>query len=140
MKIIFLDIDGVLNNCMAAGVFHETSTIESCIGILNEVIIVTEASVIIISSWKDNFDSKVVTDLLYSRGVYPDSIIGAIPKGVPKEEGIQNFLRDNHVTNFVIIDDKLPLSDESLKNFVVEPSSYEGLQLEHIEQITKYIE
>lgn len=140
MKVIFLDIDGVLNNCMSAGVFHESSTDPFCIAVLNESIRRTGAKIIVISTWKDNFDISVVINLLYERGVLANSIIGCTEKDLSKEPGIKNFMEiHGEIEKFVIIDDNLELTDESLKNFCVRTDSHEGLQPEHLEKITNLL-
>ncbi len=135
MRIFFLDIDGVLNNCASTGVFHENSTDIFCIAILNEAIRRTGAKVVIISSWKDNFDFEVVRDLLYQRGVLQDSIISATETNIHKEQGIKNFLEHSQVEDFVIIDDNLELDDPLLKNFCVRTDSYSGLVPEDLDLI-----
>ena len=140
MKVIFLDIDGVLNNCMSAGVFHESSTDQFCIAILNEAILRTGAKCVIISTWKDNFDISVVINLLYERGILPDSIVGCTEKDIPKEYGIKNYIEKHpEIEKFVIIDDNLALQDESLKNFCVRTDSHEGIQPEDLGKITNLL-
>jgi hypothetical protein len=135
MKIFFLDIDGVLNDCNSTGVFHENSTDIFCIAILNEALRRSGAKVVIISSWKDNFDFEVVRDLLYQRGVLQDSIISATERDIPKEQGIKNFLEHSQVEDFVIIDDNLELQDPVLKNFCVRTDSHSGLIPEDLDRI-----
>ena len=135
MKIFFLDIDGVLNDCNSTGVFHENSTDIFCIAVLNEALRRTGAKVVIISSWKDNFDFEVVRDLLYQRGVLQDSIISATERDIPKEQGIKNFLEHSQAEEFVIIDDNLELQDPMLKNFCVQTDSHIGLVPEDLSRI-----
>lgn len=139
MKIFFLDIDGVLNNCASTGVFRENSTDIYCIAILNEALRRTGAKAVIISSWKDNFDFEVVRDLLYQRGVLQDSIISATERDIPKEQGIKNFLENSQVEDFVIIDDNLELQDSMLKNFCVRTDSHIGLVPEDLDRIINII-
>jgi len=137
VKVFFLDIDGVLNNCMAAGVFHESSTDPLCIAILNEGIRRTGAKCVIISTWKDNFNPEVVINLLYERGILADSIVGYTERDSQKEIGIKNYLeKHQEIEKFVIIDDNLELIDESLKNFCVRTVSHEGIQPEDLKKIT----
>jgi hypothetical protein len=136
MRIFFLDIDGVLNNCTATGVFAEDSTDIYCIAVLNEALRRTGAKIVIISSWKDNFDFQLIRDLLYQRGVLEESIISATERDIPKEEGIKNFLAHSQVEEFIIIDDNLDLQDQVLKNFCVRTNSHEGLVPEDLDRIT----
>jgi hypothetical protein len=141
VKVIFLDIDGVLNNCMSVGVFHESSTDPFCVAILNESIRRTGAKIVIISTWKDNFDINVVINLLYERGILDNSIIGCTEKDVTKELGIKNFMEiHGEIDKFVIIDDNLELKSDSLKNFCVRTVSQEGLQPEDLQKITDLFE
>lgn len=136
-KIFFLDIDGVLNDCNSTGVFHENSTDIYCIAILNEALRRTGARIVIISSWKDNFDFQVVRDLLYQRGVLAESIVSATELDIPKEQGIKNFLEHSQVEQFAIIDDNLELVDPMLKNFCVRTDSHSGLLPEDLDRIVK---
>jgi hypothetical protein len=133
--VFFLDIDGVLNDCNSTGVFHDNSTDIYCIAVLNEALRRTGAKVVIISSWKDNFDFQVVRDLLYQRGVLEESIISAIERDIPKEDGIKNFLKHSQVEEFVIIDDNLELEDPLLKNFCVRTDPHSGLLPEDLDRI-----
>jgi hypothetical protein len=136
MKVVFLDIDGVLNQCMSPGVFDKSSTDPFCIAILNEALRRTGAKVVIISTWKDSFDINVVVNLLYSREFLANSILGGTEKDIPKELGIKNFL-ENHseVEKFVIIDDSLELQDDALKNFCVRTDSNEGISVDDMKKI-----
>ena len=52
-KVIFLDIDGVLNSGIAQSIYHESSTKSECVDVLNEITDSTKADIVIISSWKD---------------------------------------------------------------------------------------
>lgn len=136
MKIIFLDIDGVLNNCQAISVFHESSTKSLCIEILNFIIQETGSKVIIISSWKDNFDfQNTIKPMLYKRGIMPESIIGCTEKDVVKELGIMKYLAENSVDNFVIVDDALECADSDLVARYVQTNTHTGLVPEDIDKI-----
>lgn len=136
MKIIFLDIDGVLNNCQAIGIFHETSTIQICVEILNFIIEETGAYIIIISSWKDDFDfESTIKPLLYNRGIKSDSILGCTEKNMMKELGIMKYLAENLVDGFVIVDDSLELEDSDLNYQYIKTNTHTGLVAEDIDKI-----
>lgn len=140
MKIVFLDIDGVLNNCQAIGVFHETSIITFCVEILNFITQETGAKIVIISSWKDDFDfENSVKPFLYRRGVDAGSIIGCTEKDMMKELGIMKYLAANEVENFVIIDDSLELEDNDLKAYYVKTNTYTGLIADDIEKVVEIL-
>ena len=130
MKLIFLDIDGVLNNCMSSGVFHESSTIYGCITELNRILLTSEAGIILISNWKDSYDFKIIKNLLlYERGIYQHSILGLTSIGINKEEGITHFLKNPplEIDNFIIIDDNLDMKDELLRSKYIKTESMIGL-------------
>ncbi len=140
MNVVFLDIDGVLNDCTGQGIFYENSTIPGCVDILNEILYKTNSAVVIISSWTDNFDFKVIRDLLYKRDVLEDSIIDATTKDIPKEDGIKEFLDTYHVDSYIIIDDNLNLQDEELKERYIKTNTHTGLQKEDIDKILNKFE
>jgi len=140
MNVIFLDIDGVLNNCMAAGVFHPTSTDPLCIDILNHCLKQVDGKIVIISSWKDNYDFEVIRDLLYERGVLEGSIIDATTKDSQKLEGIVYFLIEKYfieIESYVIIDDNLSFEGnyKGMEKFYVKTNSHTGLKPEDIDKI-----
>lgn len=133
MKVIFLDIDGVLN--------HEKYYISRCdsdnrpyplsefdtdaVERLNEITDVTGAKIVISSSWR--FDVGI-HNTLKAVGVTGD-IIG-ITKYItkPTDDGyvhvdrgfeIQDFLDSNkYITNYVILDDDTDMLHHQLDNFV----------------------
>jgi recombinational DNA repair protein RecR len=138
MRVFFIDIDGVLNNCTATGAFNEDSVDEVCVAILNEALRRTNSNVVIISTWKDSFGFESVKNFLYRKGVLADSIIGATEKDLPKEDGIQKYLQHNKVDEFIIIDDALDLIDKKLKTRYFKTNSHSGLEPEEIDDITNY--
>lgn len=130
MKVIFLDIDGVLNTNYLPEVIHEFSGIKigfnqlnkETIKNLNTVTDITGAKIVISSSWRlgcatpERFE--VLKDFINSHGVTGE-IIGRTPVGSeyadpvstlmmskPRGQEIQMWL-DQHpeVTCFVIVDD-----------------------------------
>lgn len=127
MKIIFLDIDGVLNTYGAYGIHDPNSTKPECIERLNVILNETGAKIVIISSWKDQWGIKTTTDILYSREVKMDSIFGGTANGFSKEKGIQKFLSEYPISHFVIIDDNIELNDITLRLHHVQTHTFVGL-------------
>lgn len=128
MNVLFLDIDGVLNNFTALGIHHDKSTLPHCIQHVNEIITSTNCKVVIISSWKDAHPLIVVKDILYARGLLKDSIAGATEKDAPKEKGILQYISDFNVAKYIIIDDDIkPFSDLSLKMKMITPNTFVGI-------------
>jgi len=129
MDVIFLDIDGVLNNCMSSGVFHESSTIRSCVMELNRIIFSSGAGIVLISTWKDSYDFQIIRNLLYERRVCDGSILDFTEIGVNKEDGIIKFLNNARfkVDKFIIIDDNLDLKNNYLRINYIKTESIIGL-------------
>lgn len=115
MKVIFLDIDGVLNNDET-----EEYTPEGYLGIddillarLKKIVENTQAKIVLTTSWKDYWDKDETNckkDGLYINEkfkkfglkVYDKTIDGGFDRG----KGINKYLEDHkEVTNFLIIDD-----------------------------------
>ena len=56
MKVLFLDIDGVLNSCNTkAKVGFERAIEEDKIVLLEEIVERTKAEIVLISSWRENW-------------------------------------------------------------------------------------
>src|ERR1017187_10392409 len=82
--ILFLDLDGTLNAHDATSIQHEKSTKPQCIGLLNEIINVTNCKIVLISNWAQFFGFNRICKLLYSRGIMQDTIIDSIkPVEIP---------------------------------------------------------
>ena len=119
MKILFLDIDGVINRFK----FHENGELDctldkECINRLSRIIEKTGCFVVISSTWKY---SNTLMDTLEEE-LFPllpkGCVIGCTPNNALRpyrEEEIQQYLEEhNDVKNYVIIDDY----DFELKSFL----------------------
>lgn len=115
-KIIFLDIDGVLNDHNAHGIYFENSTDINMINNLNLALEKTGAKVVIISNWSQVMSRDRLIKFLTERGVLENSIIdvitareiennGIIQYVIDKGAFIYEYLNINDITNYVIIDD-----------------------------------
>jgi len=99
-KIIFLDIDGVLNTRedLKNNVLINDKLVEK----LKEAIKETEAKIVISSSWGE----KVICELV-SRGISPDDIIGVTPRNKRfRGEQIKDWLDEHDYKNYIVIDDE----------------------------------
>ena len=114
MKVIFLDIDGVLNNANT-----KDRTPDKFIGIedifvkrLVDIVRSTKAKVVLSSSWRtmkeDEPDYIYMIDKLKSKGI---ELYGyTTKKGWNRAEQIKNWLSDKpEVDNFIILDDEFEL-------------------------------
>jgi len=119
LPIIFLDVDGVLNNQIMYKGIGEVIQVgcdqldRRCVDMMNNLVACTGAKIVLSSVWR-KFDS--VEDLLYNAGLRVD-IIGKTPslgKGTVRGNEIQEWIKDNkdivgaeywNFFNYVILDD-----------------------------------
>jgi len=133
MKIIFLDIDGVLNvhypkHDKYGSIFHP-NFVEN----LRTVVKETGANIVITSTWRmSGFD--VMRDMWRDRKL-PGKVIGITPINVNRDGterifGFESLNRGNEIKwwinncdikidNYVIIDDDTDMLDEQMDNFVI---------------------
>lgn len=131
MKIIFLDIDGVLNvdlsDCDEYGKLFHPHLVDN----LRHIVEQTGANIVITSTWKSK-GLKTLQRMWVDRSL-PGKVIDltAYCDEVAKDQGIQYYDQitrghevqhwlDKHseVTNWVMIDDDLDIMPEQLSNFV----------------------
>lgn len=111
LKIIFLDIDGVLNNY---DMYHHErkvpykQLIPACVKVLNDLIAKTNAKVVISSTWRMNETKESLLSKLQAEG-YEHDIYDFTPElGGSRVRGneIKEWLDANkNVVNYVILDD-----------------------------------
>ena len=147
MKIIFLDIDGVLNsdeyfdkikNLNINGIENDIDV--SKIVLLKKSLDETGAKVVLTSSWRYTRKAQELKQLLLSYGI----IVDCTPF-IDNERGIEikKWLQEhNDVQDFVILDDEIFDSyDEKLMKKLIKISDTnginygEGLQPKHIQEI-----
>jgi hypothetical protein len=137
-KVIFLDIDGVLNSdTYLDGVDHSNeihwkefwiNNIDcKSVVILNEIIEKTGSSVVVSSTWRimmDFIDIKSVLEIVGFQG----TILGCTPyiKGNSRGEEIKAWLKENPTKQFVIIDDVVDF-DEELTSRLIKTNCSFGL-------------
>lgn len=147
MKIIFLDIDGVLN-CQKS-----QSKCGGLIGIddkkvkvLRKIVESTNAKIVLCSSWKSgweyNKDDQMEHANYLDRKLKRENLYildKTIDKGSNRGEGIFNWLKNKNIEAWVVIDDeKFADYDEfGITDHLVKTSFYDdngGLQEEHIDK------
>lgn len=149
MKVIFLDVDGVLN-CV--------STEDRCRGFIGiddklvealyEIVEQTSAEIVLCSSWKSSWE-KSEKNKQDSLGNYLDEklekqglhILGKTDdNGGDRGHGIRNYLKDNpQITSWCVIDDEVfeDYEECSIMEYLVKTEFYNengGIQSEHIEK------
>lgn len=146
MKIVFLDIDGVLN-CQTSN-----SRCGAYIGIdndkvkrLRKIVEATNARIVLVSSWRSGWervykndqnelanylDRKLKRERLYILDKTNDSVWN-------RGEGIIKWVGTHNVDSFIILDDeKFDYADCGIISRLVKTSFYDdngGLQDEHVE-------
>lgn len=131
MKVIFLDIDGVLNSsrsCMALGGFpfpgkskdrdwHKFDDV--AVGLLRSIVSKTGAEVVLSSSWRIGMGKKEMKELGERLGVNifdkTRSSIGSEKRGHQIQEWLDSH---TYVTSYVIIDDSADMLSSQKRNFV----------------------
>lgn len=143
MKIIFLDIDGVLatSSCYGRGKHNKWDAYmfdSKCVAILNFIIQETGAEIILTSDWRNEYSLAEMREIFAHNGVIKGPI-GYTPnsktytamnleKGRVDEikmwNNLHNFKKD---IKWVAIDD-LNMSEDFKSNFVHCPNENEGIK------------
>jgi hypothetical protein len=145
MKIIFLDIDGVLNSDKSEliekntqdNILRELKIVlphEMHVRWLNEIVKKTGAKVVISSTWRINNSLLALSGLLVYVGfkyfIFDKTPIISNSGSLPRGEEIRLWLKYNstvrHIDSYVILDDDNDMLEEQQKNFVL-IDGYRGL-------------
>ncbi len=148
IKLIVLDIDGVLNStkfmqyCHDNGVDPDDQIDPKAVALINELVKKTGAKIVISSCWRlpfvDSNNLDGLKEILVTRNGISDDIIGMTPDGFVtncrkiRGDEIQTWLDDCglDIDSFVIIDDDSDMGH--LWKFLVKTSVQTGLQRQHI--------
>ena len=144
MKVIFLDIDGVLNseryfkenhkdNLIYYKVYN-SNTIEDNlklhvldidvvkIELVKKIIYETDAKIVMSSSWRNLRIWPLIEDYLINKGL---PIIGVTPKLERRGNEIRNYLKNNpEIEKFIILDDELFKDFYELENYLIKTDWY----------------
>lgn len=158
-KVIFLDIDGVLNSnntfadnqewrkffCKFSNkslkdeiTYHMIDIDLDKVFMLRDVCNLTGAKIVISSSWRRLWYYPLTEEKLVNLGL---PIVGTTPyiKGNRGEE-IRRYLQNNKVDNFVILDDDIFPDFYELENYLVKTSFYDdGLTEEVAREIVRVL-
>ena len=107
MKVIFLDIDGVLNTNSDREISNDK------LKLLSELIFKTGADVVLSSSWRYGWNQSELNkpgtriyrlkQLLKNNGIVIKDTIGL---DLTKSIQIKNYLNTNMISNYVVLDDE----------------------------------
>lgn len=120
MKIIFLDIDGVLNVIQQGrdefGALFHPEFVEN----LRQVIDATGAKIVISSSWRSAGLERM--KLMWQMRDLPSEVIDITPNfrevSSVRGEEIANWLSQNNVDSYLILDDDDDMLPDQLPNFI----------------------
>ena len=151
MKVIFLDVDGVLNSNAyvdytlknnVKGILEEIDP--KTIDMLKYALDVTDAQIVVSSSWRNIRKFEQLKELFLRYGINLDEKTPVL--GHERGLEIKQYLEEHvDIDQYLILDDDMFDSfDEELRNNLIltkenhEDNSYgDGLQIKHIEQIIK---
>lgn len=149
MKVLFLDIDGVLNSTRymlelkekGQEFRYDKHMCPLSMRVLNEVLEKSGAKVVISSSWRIVHSLKEIEEVLVSNG-FKGEIIGVTPKGTGltrvRGHEIKDWLMQNPgVTHFAIVDDDSDMG--SLMDKLVQTRHATGLLEEHLWPLLKHL-
>jgi len=126
MKVIFLDVDGVLNSSQDG--FTIKLGTNKHLELLKQIVDKTDAKIVLSSSWRINNKTKsFIENKLNDYGM---SIISSIPDlGSSRGEEIKSWLREtiDFIDSFVILDDDSDM-DEYTRARLVQTNRDMGLQ------------
>lgn len=120
MKVIFLDVDGVLNSKDDLLIYRAKNNITGCIlyaevedrplKLLKEIIDKTNAKIVVSSSWRIGciFGNKLYTKLINRLSDYDMEVYDITPSlsgDTQRGDEIREWLSKNPVDNFIILDD-----------------------------------
>lgn len=123
MRVVFLDIDGVLNNIASAA--EGVDIIPEKVILVRQLCKATDAHIVISSTWRIIHSLEFLREMLYRTGLKCGSkygqVIDVTPDSTKGHRGteIQQWL-DEHpeVTDFVILDDDSDMLDHQLPFFI----------------------
>lgn len=146
MRILFLDIDGVLNSFAWVPPKEHDDIDPKAISLLNEIIAKSDAKVVIHSTWRRLRPLESLRTL-FKRNGFTGDILDTTPvmydlagHAVPRGVHIQKWL-DTHpeagVTSFASLDDVGSM--EHLSNRLIKTNMRWGLCPGHVEQVVKLL-
>lgn len=141
MKVLFLDIDGVLNSTssLAQNVHLDPSKV--CM--LYDLVRTTDTKVIISSTWRNTFDYEPLRDMLWITGFMNKAlIVGKTPSGFNftcRGEEIQSVLDANKdIEKYAIVDDDADFLEHQ-QPFVVNTNTFVGLCWREIDKLRELL-
>lgn len=124
-KVIFLDIDGVLNVYPQGHDEYGSTFHDHFVANLKRIIDATGAKIVISSTWR--MSGLLIMKEMWAKRNLPGKVIGITPNHMMKTgstlqrgKEIDEFMStyNNHITNYVILDDDTDMEPHQMNNFV----------------------
>ena len=115
---IFLDIDGVLRTHKSdlewskyLGVpipsnVHDRRFDKKIVSNINEIVGYTRAKIVVTSTWRVKHSLEELKQIFRDNGISAE-IIGKTDIGLTRGEEIEQYISDNEIENYVVIDDQV---------------------------------
>ncbi len=153
IKVIFLDIDGVLNGDDAPPLFGEgwpLSHLETClIEKINRIVETLDqiseikTKIVISSSWRVRFSLEEITNMLKTKGlraeiidvtprILPTRMSEYIQRGQEIKSWLQN-IKEYQVDKFIILDDESDMMD--LKKYLIKTDYTTGITDDDVNKV-----
>ena len=138
MKLIFLDIDGVLNTIDSLS--EQIEIVPELVRRVNKLCELTGAKIVISSTWRLIYRTRMIKLILEKAGLRSGTIVGRTPNYAVNKRGseIQSFL-DNltilegrQVDAYVIIDDDNDFDDNQKSEHFVQTNELFGFTEEKL--------
>ncbi len=137
MKVLMLDVDGVLNNFKERN-FGENFSSAACANLNSLLKKVPDLKIVISSAWR-MWGLEYMKEVLKKNGIDESRVIDV----TGNEDGIRGYQiqcwlnRNPGVTNMVIIDDESDMGD--LTNKLAKTSSFIGLTSKEVDQAVEIL-
>lgn len=143
LSVIFLDIDGVMNNTQTIYNNGAANALDpDAMRLLNKLVENTGANIVITSLWRLGHSLYWIQKMFESQGFhYPERIIGATMElpNQPRGEEIALWLKQVPVNAFVILDDNGMGNREEINAKLILTEMTEGLQPQHVERAERML-
>ena len=134
MKLVLLDIDGVLNHSNTE--WNEWAE-GSCVDVLNAITKTNDAKIVVVSAQRIGHDAEYMADMLASVGVEAE-LVGITPELGVRDAEIKEWVvgHADMITSMVLIDDSYSARYNDIQ---VQTEWEHGLQDKHIEQANEIL-
>jgi hypothetical protein len=115
---IFLDIDGVLrthksdlewSQCLGVTIplsVYERRFDKKIVSYINEIVGYTRAKIVVTSTWRTKRSLEELKIIFRDNGIVGD-VVGITDIGLTRGEEIEQYISENEIENYVVIDDQV---------------------------------